>query len=311
MIRMNVRVLLAVFAIGGVSCNGATPPIPTPGPTPSSPSQAWILQPNEGANLLVNQPRIIQLQGASFHGIDWFVIKASEAGMEWKVAPQSTGSGGAQYGTMFFTQTSWTPHVTGSFTIEARAINASGSSPWAAVHVNVINLSKATHTPTLLPGQPPGHGIKLTWTPSPTLVFGHAPPLKLTTLTPTQLIIYATAKMNANCRAGPGTAYNERGFVAKGDTVEVVGRNETRTWLDLVNPNGKGTCWASIVAFDIPFDMDSLPVAFAPTPPASSNQGGIEESKPKGCTVTNPLTGQISCVSPCPAGAAPGRECNP
>ncbi len=292
MIRIKVSVLLAVFAIGGVSCGGATPATVGP-PTSFPPSQVWILQPQEGANLLLNHILQIQLQGASFNGIEWFVIKVSEAALQWKVAPQSTGSGGAQYGTMFFAETTWTPHAEGEFTISVRAINASGASPWASVHVHVIDFSKATHTPTPLPGQPSGPGVKLTWTP-------------------TAAHWYVTAKMNANCRTGPGTVYNENGFVPKGNTAEVVGRNETGTWLRLINPNGKGFCWASAVAFEIPFDMDPLPVALAPSPPpASSDQGGIEESKPKGCTVTNPSTGQTSCVSPCPVGVVPGKVCTP
>ncbi len=288
---IKVWVLLAVFALGVVSCSVATPATAGP-PTASPPSQVWILQPADGANVLLNHILQIQLQGASFHGIEWFVIKISDAALEWKVAPQSTGSGGAQYGTMFFTQTTWTPHAEGDFTISARAINASGVSPWATVHVHVIDLSKATHTATPLPGQPAGPGVKATWTP-------------------TAAHWQVTAKVNANCRSGPGIVYNETGFVLKGDTVEVVGRNTKGTWLELVHPSGKGFCWVSILAFEVPFEMKPLPVIWAPSPAASSKHGGSEEASSKGCTVTNPSTGQTSCVSPCPAGAAPGKACTP
>lgn len=129
--------------------------------------------------------------------------------------------------------------------------------------------------------------------------------------TPTISFLTASAVMNANCRAGPGTTFNETGFVPKGSTVEVVGRNEDETWLNVVNPNGDGFCWASIIAFEIPFEMQVLPVTVsAPAPPAPSSGGeGGGGPAPQGCYVPNPFTGQKQCESPCPQNARPGGAC--
>jgi uncharacterized protein YraI len=189
---------------------------------------------------------------------------------------------------MFFSEVTWTPNATGNFIIRVRAMNANGASPWATAPVTVAEILVAPVTAV-------------------TFDIIEIEP----TATSTQALWHAQAKMNANCRAGPGTVYNETGFVAKGDTVEVVGRNQDGTWFNLANPNGKGFCWASIIAFEIQFDRDLLTVATAPTPPASSDQGESGEAKPKGCTVTNPLNNQTRCVSPCPVGAVPGEVCTP
>lgn len=282
MIHRKVWALLVVLAIGGTSCGGA--PSSTPAATASPPSQVWILQPQDGAVLSVNKPHSIKFQGASFTGLDQFEVAVSD-GQEWHVTPSTTGSGGPQYGTMFYGQVSWTPHTTGDFTISVRATNASGASPWSMVHVTVVEIPPK-QKPTLTPA------VRVT--PTATLPLWHG-----------------LAKMDANCRSGPGKAYDKTGFVARGATVEILGRDRTGAWLDLVNPNGKGVCWASSIAFEVEFEMASLPVAAAPPPPAPTRQKGGGGGSAKGCTVTHPTTGQTSCVSPCPAGASPGKACVP
>jgi len=270
--------LLTALALTGASCGN----YPTPGFTPAPPSQVMFLKPQEGALLFVNVPYLIRFQGASFTGIQQFEVKISD-GETWYVNPTSTGSGGADYGTVFYGEVTWIPDLPGDYTLKVRALNAGDQySTWTEVHVLVVEAR-----------------------PSPT---------------PTPATLRISSVMNANCRAGPGTVHNETGFVQKGDTVEVVGRNEEGTWLKVVNPNGDGFCWVSIIAFEILSDPQQLPVASAPTAPASSGpegssgqegQGGNEEAQPTGCTVTSPLNNQTRCVSPCPRGAVPGETCTP
>jgi hypothetical protein len=129
------------------------------------------------------------------------------------------------------------------------------------------------------------------------------------TNTPASKSFQATAKMNANCRAGPGTAYNEWGYALKDDIVEVVGRNEDGTWLNVLNPHGAGKCWLSIFALDLPFDVNGLPAVSYPTPPPSDD-GGEQPPAAQGCLVPNPAGG-LMCVAPCPPGASPERVCTP
>jgi hypothetical protein len=129
------------------------------------------------------------------------------------------------------------------------------------------------------------------------------------TNTPASKSFQATALMNANCRAGPSTAHNEWGYALKDDIVEVVGRNEDGTWLNVLNPHGTGKCWLSIFALDVPFDVHGLPAVSYPTPPPSDDSG---EQPPaaQGCLVPNPAGG-LMCVAPCPPGASPERACTP
>jgi hypothetical protein len=136
------------------------------------------------------------------------------------------------------------------------------------------------------------------------------PMLPPPTNTPASKSFQATARMNANCRAGPSTAHNEWGYALKDDVVEVVGRNEDGTWLNVLNPHGVGKCWLSIFALDVPFDVNGLPAVSYPTPPPS-DEGGGQPPAAQGCLVVNAATGELMCVAPCPAGAAPERSCTP
>ena len=281
-------VLLVVCTLTISGCDGQTP-TPPPGP-----SQVWILDPQDGANLPLG-PIQIRLQGASFTGIDGFEVLINGV-LLGTYAPTSTGSGGAEYGTMFFVEVTWTPGSTGTYEITARAKNAQDQySPSVSVTVTVsLTLSEELEQEVipLLPSPPPP---REDW--------------------------QAESTMDANCRAGPGTRFNETGFVPKGYTAEVVGRNEEGTWLELITPNGEGTCWASIIAFKVTFAIDELPVHTSDAQPLSSGEGdqGDGDQKEKenggeqgatGCLITNTRTGQPECLSPCPAGAT-GPACTP
>ncbi len=295
MIRANVLFLLVVFAIGGVGCGGAPTIIPTS--SSSAPSQVWILHPEEGDHVTVNHSVTIQLQGASFFGIDRFQVKVPEAGVEWKAFPQSTGSGGAEYGTMFFAETSWTPNATGDFAIVVRAINAYGTSPWDVVHVTVVE-------PV----------VKVTHTPSPTPVLGSHAGLELkATLTPTWVADQpqATAKQNANCRYGPGTAYDIADTLFAGKTAPIVGRNEQSTWWQVRGPTFGSLCWVSKVTVDVSGSTEGVPIGVAPAPPTLTREPHKPQNQPKqGCYVYDASGAQV-CTVPCPANAQPGGACTP
>jgi hypothetical protein len=176
---------------------------------------------------------------------------------------------------------------TGACTLRARAITGgpeAQASEWVEVHFFIGDPLQVTR--------------------------GVPPPMRPTpTNTPASKSFQATALMNANCRAGPSTAHNEWGYALKDDIVEVVGRNEDGTWLNVLNPHGAGKCWLSIFALDVPFDVNGLPAVSYPTPPPSDDSG---EQPPaaQGCLVPNPAGG-LMCVAPCPAGASPERVCTP
>ena len=54
-----------------------------------------------------------------------------------------------------------------------------------------------------------------------------------------------------------------------------------------------------------------IPVVGAEPGGVRGDEGGGQPPAAQGCTVTNPLNNQTTCVAPCPAGAAPGAACTP
>lgn len=66
-------------------------------------------------------------------------------------------------------------------------------------------------------------------------------PAIIATATSTQFP-QVTAERNANCRAGPATAYNEIGFLAAGEIAEVLGQNGAQTWAFVRLSNAR-ECW--------------------------------------------------------------------
>jgi len=70
----------------------------------------------------------------------------------------------------------------------------------------------------------------------------------------------ATFIKNANCRAGPGTQYNEVAAFYEGETVQIVGRNKdfNNTWWYVEIPSG-GKCWVSLTTAQATGDFDAIP----------------------------------------------------
>jgi hypothetical protein len=88
----------------------------------------------------------------------------------------------------------------------------------------------ATATPAPVP----------TDTPAPTAT---PAPAATDTLAPTaQVAPQVTVSLNAYCRKGPGTGYFSLAILQKGNTYNVVGRNDTNTWF-LVQASNTITCW--------------------------------------------------------------------
>ncbi len=85
--------------------------------------------------------------------------------------------------------------------------------------------------------------------------------------------------MNANCRAGPGTLYNEKGFVPKGFAAEIEGRNEDGTWFSVIDSSGN-SCWVSKVALEVPADWNTQPVLTYAAPPPPPEEPPAEEEAP-------------------------------
>lgn len=296
MLRTRGLVLGLAFAIVVAACG----PTPTATPTPApSPIRVWILSPQQSEVIPLNTSHTIAFKAASFPEVAGFEFEyCSAPGVVLSLDLENIGEGGAE-GTFYFADFPIAGSEAGPCTVKGRAVPKDPQyppSPWAEVNFfyGQAPALVTSSVPTLLPS------------PTPTLVII---PGVILSPTPTKVGSWkATAKMNANCRAGPSTAHNEWGYALKDDIVEVVGRNEDGTWLNVLNPHGSGKCWLSIFALDVPFDVNGLPAVSYPTPPPSD---AGQPPAAQGCTVTNPLNNQVTCVAPCPAGASPGAACTP
>ncbi len=87
-----------------------------------------------------------------------------------------------------------------------------------------------------------------------------------------------TLIQNANCRRGPGTAYEVLTSVLKGQTIQLSGRNEDNTWWFTVLP-GNNPCWISMVAGKPNGDSLQLPQHPYPTAPAPTEEVDCSQFK--------------------------------
>ena len=112
-----------------------------------------------------------------------------------------------------------------------------------------------------------------------------------------------TFEMNASCRSGPGQMYDNLGFVAAGETVEVEGRNDDSTWF-YVLAAGDLRCWVGVSTGTLNGDPERVPVREAPPPLATPTPINCSKYASKDACVQNGCTWV-------PDGAVPGYCRNP
>jgi hypothetical protein len=129
--------------------------------------------------------------------------------------------------------------------------------PTQAITSNPI--IQPSNTPSPIPTQSP--------TISPTIApFLTATPNNTPTSTPTYAILRGTVLEQANCRYGPGAAYLYKYGLYAGNNLEVIGRNETGTWILVQAIGGTNPCWIKASLMDIRGDLLSLAPASLPLP---------------------------------------------
>jgi hypothetical protein len=147
----------------------------------------------------------------------------------------------------------WMPPGPGTYTIIARAIDSQGNfGPQTNLQISVGDLV-ATITPTII--------LTSTISPKPTT-------LPSATYIPGEPSF--TLIQNANCRVGPGTAYEVDETLFQGQTIPIEGRNETSNWFWVVKPNGHGHCWVSVITGQVVGDVDTVQIVSAPSLPEPS-----------------------------------------
>jgi len=114
---------------------------------------------------------------------------------------------------------------------------------------------------------------------------------------PDSIIPPVTADENANCRSGPGTIYNIIGFMAAGDTAEVLGQNSAYTWVFVLLSNAR-ECWVfeDTLTEDSVFEQaEVLPdPPLPPTPTFTPTPTLTLTPTPTPTLTPAPITGSIS-----------------
>lgn len=126
--------------------------------------------------------------------------------------------------------------------------------------------------------------------PSPTATLTFPPPTPLNTSTSAPLpataaIASATpggtffvVDVGANCRTGPGVAYDRVTSFAQGTYVSLVGRNTDNTWWYILT--GNTNCWISASTGHTTGSLSNLPVIAAPPTPTAISGAGPTLSDP-------------------------------
>jgi hypothetical protein len=87
------------------------------------------------------------------------------------------------------------------------------------------------------------------------------------TATPSSPIF--TLLKNANCRLGPGTAYDNVDTLLQGASAAIEGRNEDNSWFWVLKSLGNGHCWISASVGTASGNWQVVPVIAAPPLPAT------------------------------------------
>ncbi len=98
-----------------------------------------------------------------------------------------------------------------------------------------------------------------TSTPSPT-----STPTLILTATHVKVVMFVKDEL-INCRLGPGTEYVLVNELQKGQSAQVIGRNDSSDWLYIRDPgNPDGYCWVSTSVIETTGPMTELPISQPP-----------------------------------------------
>jgi hypothetical protein len=123
------------------------------------------------------------------------------------------------------------------------------------------------------------------------------------TAVPAGTVISFTLAKNANCRYGPGQAYEVLDAVLAGANVPVEGRNENKNWVYVRLPSNS-FCWLSLSTGSLSGDINRAPFHPYPALPTAT------PTQVLGCYEYD-QNQQLVCTVPCSPNAQPGGACTP
>lgn len=74
------------------------------------------------------------------------------------------------------------------------------------------------------------------------------------------------ARLNTNCRSGPGTAYDSQDVIEIGAQAPIDGKDDTGAWFRVLPPGSSRTCWAPTASGAVQGDLSGVPVISVPPP---------------------------------------------
>ena len=166
----------------------------------------------------------------------------------------------------------------------------------------VIALIACAPATTPIPTKTPT-SIPLTSTPTPTPTptpkpATHTPPPATATPTPQPIAVVTADALNL--RAGPGTVYDKKGLLHKGEKLNITARTATGDWIRVLTDGTEG--WISATYVELLIPLDSIPVAveIPPTPTALVLEPTSTPTSLPATPKTTPTTGapnvQIECI---------------
>ncbi|NJM42698.1 MAG: SH3 domain-containing protein, partial [Anaerolineae bacterium] len=180
------------------------------------------------------------------------------------------------------------------------ALGIIGAGVLASVVVAVVigsaaGASEASATPTVNPDNPALPATVPAATARPTLAPPtEAPPIVAPSPTPSPQLTVTNDTVNV--RSGPGTLYLRLGEVKKGQVINVVGRNDDGSWLQIEFTSATGgKAWVALRDRDIelvqPNDAaKSVLVVVVPSPPVQLP--AVQCANPNAALITSPQQGQ-------------------
>jgi len=217
----------------------------------------WLDQPLDGAKLPLAR-LVIMAHASDDNGLRRFEFFIDQQSLV------SVTAGGGRFGEA---SVEWAPSAPGTYTVHVRAVDNQGNAGPDAI--SVVTIGEIVSQPPFATRSPsPAIQLQLTATPSPNAVAPTLTPMTPTASpSPTPAVAEVVARQNANCRLGPGTAYETTGFLLQGQRALVVGRNTQSDWFFISLPDKAEKCWVSKSTVEFQGDINLLAVISAPPPP--------------------------------------------
>jgi hypothetical protein len=226
-------------------------------PTGAGP-QAWIDAPLDNTTVPL-APLIITAHASAAGGV---------ARIEFTIDDQSIQSVLTDGNRLEWRAVQWTPPGPGTYVVGARGIGIDGTA--GALATSRVTISGKPATPIEIPGPVTATDV----TPHVTIT----PHVTVTPITPgAPAAPSVVAKMNANCREGPGTLWPVYGDLPQGQRADLKGRLADNTWL-LVSLMGRSSqCWIAASVVEVQGDLDEVQAASAPPLPVAQEPPPAEE----------------------------------